>query len=175
MKLKVLALTFLLAAAPAMAEPLRILAFGDSLTEGYGPSARAFDTLKARGADLVITVDCGAAANEAVARHLGGLKADGSKMIVVEASDAGIARARSDGAEVFTGNAAEPAMLGELAVDRIRQDPADRLRPRRTFDHGNGGLVAARFDSQHAHAGLLAARTPGRQTTYRPVRLSHLR
>ena len=39
----------------------------DRLTEGYGPSARAFDTLKARGADLVITVDCGAAANEAVA------------------------------------------------------------------------------------------------------------
>jgi single-stranded-DNA-specific exonuclease len=37
------------------------------LTEGYGPSAKAFDTLKASGADLVITVDCGAAANEAVA------------------------------------------------------------------------------------------------------------
>lgn len=39
----------------------------DRLTEGYGPSARAFETLKSRGADLVITVDCGAAANEAVA------------------------------------------------------------------------------------------------------------
>lgn len=39
----------------------------DRLTEGYGPSARAFDTLKAHGADLVVTVDCGAAANEAVA------------------------------------------------------------------------------------------------------------
>lgn len=39
----------------------------DRLTEGYGPSAKAFDTLKARGADLVVTVDCGAAANEAVA------------------------------------------------------------------------------------------------------------
>ncbi len=39
----------------------------DRLTEGYGPSARAFDTLKGRGADLVVTVDCGAAANEAVA------------------------------------------------------------------------------------------------------------
>lgn len=39
----------------------------DRLTEGYGPSARAFDTLKASGADLVITVDCGAAANEALA------------------------------------------------------------------------------------------------------------
>ncbi|WP_425983878.1 single-stranded-DNA-specific exonuclease RecJ [Brevundimonas sp. TWP1-2-1b1] len=39
----------------------------DRLTEGYGPSAKAFDTLKALGADLVITVDCGAAANEALA------------------------------------------------------------------------------------------------------------
>jgi len=39
----------------------------DRLTEGYGPSARAFDTLKASGADLVLTVDCGAAANEALA------------------------------------------------------------------------------------------------------------
>ena len=40
----------------------------DRLTEGYGPSARAFDTLKARGAELVITVDCGAAATTAL-RH----------------------------------------------------------------------------------------------------------
>lgn len=39
----------------------------DRLKEGYGPSAPAFDRLKAMGADLVITVDCGAAANEAVA------------------------------------------------------------------------------------------------------------
>ena len=39
----------------------------DRLTEGYGPSPMAFDRLKASGADLVITVDCGAAANEAIA------------------------------------------------------------------------------------------------------------
>lgn len=39
----------------------------DRMTEGYGPSPRAFDTLKALGADLVVTVDCGAAANEALA------------------------------------------------------------------------------------------------------------
>ena len=38
----------------------------DRLKEGYGPSARAFDTLKGQGADLVVTVDCGAAANEAL-------------------------------------------------------------------------------------------------------------
>ncbi|RZJ93438.1 MAG: single-stranded-DNA-specific exonuclease RecJ [Brevundimonas sp.] len=38
----------------------------DRLTEGYGPSALAFDRLKASGADLVITVDCGAAAHTAL-------------------------------------------------------------------------------------------------------------
>lgn len=39
----------------------------DRLTEGYGPTPLAFDRLKASGADLVVTVDCGAAANEALA------------------------------------------------------------------------------------------------------------
>ena len=39
----------------------------DRMKEGYGPSAAAFDSLKASGADLVVTVDCGAAANEALA------------------------------------------------------------------------------------------------------------
>lgn len=39
----------------------------DRLTEGYGPSPLAFDRLKSSGADLVITVDCGAAATEAIA------------------------------------------------------------------------------------------------------------
>lgn len=35
----------------------------DRITEGYGPSIPAFANLKAAGADLVITVDCGAAAH----------------------------------------------------------------------------------------------------------------
>ncbi len=39
----------------------------DRITEGYGPSAAAFASLKARGAELVITVDCGAAAYDAIA------------------------------------------------------------------------------------------------------------
>jgi single-stranded-DNA-specific exonuclease len=52
----------------------------DRMTEGYGPSARAFDTLKASGADLVITVDCGAAANEAVAHAA----AIGLKVVVID-------------------------------------------------------------------------------------------
>ncbi|MFN4092542.1 MAG: single-stranded-DNA-specific exonuclease RecJ [Brevundimonas sp.] len=52
----------------------------DRMTEGYGPSAKAFDTLKSRGADLVITVDCGAAANEAVAHAA----AIGLKVVVID-------------------------------------------------------------------------------------------
>ncbi len=39
----------------------------DRMTEGYGPSPAAFRKIKLGGADLVITVDCGAAAYEAVA------------------------------------------------------------------------------------------------------------
>ncbi|MEM6748749.1 MAG: single-stranded-DNA-specific exonuclease RecJ [Pseudomonadota bacterium] len=38
----------------------------DRLIEGYGPSPEAFRALKESGADLVITVDCGAAAVEAL-------------------------------------------------------------------------------------------------------------
>jgi single-stranded-DNA-specific exonuclease len=39
----------------------------DRLTEGYGPSPAAFRHLHAQGAELVVTVDCGAAAYDAVA------------------------------------------------------------------------------------------------------------
>jgi len=52
----------------------------DRMTEGYGPSPKAFDTLKASGAELVITVDCGAAANEAVAHAA----AIGLKVVVID-------------------------------------------------------------------------------------------
>ncbi|RKQ71412.1 exonuclease RecJ [Litorimonas taeanensis] len=38
----------------------------DRLLEGYGPSVAAFDKLKLSGIELVITVDCGAAAHEAL-------------------------------------------------------------------------------------------------------------
>ncbi len=38
----------------------------DRMTEGYGPSPAAFRKLKADGVDLVITVDCGAAAYDAI-------------------------------------------------------------------------------------------------------------
>lgn len=39
----------------------------DRLTEGYGPSPAAFQRIRESGSDLVVTVDCGAAAYEAVA------------------------------------------------------------------------------------------------------------
>ncbi|WP_411288158.1 single-stranded-DNA-specific exonuclease RecJ [Phenylobacterium sp.] len=39
----------------------------DRVTEGYGPSPAAFRRLKAEGAELVVTVDCGAAAHDAIA------------------------------------------------------------------------------------------------------------
>lgn len=38
----------------------------DRVAEGYGPSVDAFHKLKEQGAELVITVDCGAAATEAL-------------------------------------------------------------------------------------------------------------
>ncbi|MEI9965713.1 MAG: single-stranded-DNA-specific exonuclease RecJ [Caulobacteraceae bacterium] len=38
----------------------------DRMTEGYGPSPAAFRRLQAEGAELVVTVDCGAAAHDAL-------------------------------------------------------------------------------------------------------------
>jgi single-stranded-DNA-specific exonuclease len=45
-------------------EQSMLLYVPDRIEEGYGPSAEAFTALKAQGAQLVITVDCGAAAHE---------------------------------------------------------------------------------------------------------------
>ena len=38
----------------------------DRLTEGYGPSPASFERLAAQGAELVVTMDCGAAAHDAL-------------------------------------------------------------------------------------------------------------
>lgn len=45
----------------------------DRLTEGYGPNPQAFEKIAASGAELVITVDCGAVSHDAIAhaRKLG--------------------------------------------------------------------------------------------------------
>src|SRR3546814_4130673 len=39
----------------------------DRIVDGYGPSPAIFRRLKAEGAELVVTVDCGAAAHDALA------------------------------------------------------------------------------------------------------------
>ena len=62
----------------------------------------------------------------------------------------------------FGNDPAEPAMLGELAVDDIGQDRAARSARtgptcRRRLDNGDRRFVAARFDAQYAHACLLAS------------------
>ena len=54
-------------------------------------------------------------------------------------------------------DAAEAAVLGLLAVDDVGEDAAHGLAPGRRLDDGDGGLVAARFDAQDAHACLLAS------------------
>ena len=40
----------------------------DRLTEGYGPSERAVESLKAQGAQLLVTLDCGVMAHDPLAR-----------------------------------------------------------------------------------------------------------
>ncbi|HVY03445.1 MAG TPA: DHH family phosphoesterase, partial [Caulobacterales bacterium] len=56
----------------ALGKPPRIY-IPDRMTEGYGPSPRAMQTLREEGASLVITVDCGATAQAAfeTARDMG--------------------------------------------------------------------------------------------------------
>jgi single-stranded-DNA-specific exonuclease len=49
----------------AIGRPPRVY-IPDRMTEGYGPSARAFAQLQNEGAKLVVTVDCGAAATSAL-------------------------------------------------------------------------------------------------------------
>lgn len=43
----------------------------DRILEGYGPTAEAFLALKGEGADLIVTVDCGAAAHEPIEQAAG--------------------------------------------------------------------------------------------------------
>ncbi len=57
-----------------------LLYIPDRMTEGYGPNAPALLKLKAEGAGLVITVDCGAAATAA----LGAARAAGLDVIVLD-------------------------------------------------------------------------------------------
>lgn len=52
----------------------------DRITEGYGPSVKAFSKLKEEGADIIITVDCGTASVEAIEYAV----SNGLKVVVVD-------------------------------------------------------------------------------------------
>lgn len=52
----------------------------DRLLEGYGPTIEAFRALKEKGANLIVTVDCGAAAHQAI----GEAAAEGLSIIVLD-------------------------------------------------------------------------------------------
>lgn len=52
----------------------------DRITEGYGPTADAFRSLMNDGANIIVTVDCGAAAHDAI----GEVAADGAEVIVLD-------------------------------------------------------------------------------------------
>lgn len=63
----------------ALGAPLDVY-LPDRILEGYGPSAEAFRTLKERGVRVVMTVDCGAAAHQAIAAAA----AEGLEIIVLD-------------------------------------------------------------------------------------------
>ena len=52
----------------------------DRITEGYGPTAEAFRSLMADGAKIIVTVDCGASAHEAINE----VAAEGAEFIVLD-------------------------------------------------------------------------------------------
>ena len=52
----------------------------DRITEGYGPNVDAFRSLKADGAEIVVTVDCGATADEVI----NAAAQDGLEIIVID-------------------------------------------------------------------------------------------
>ncbi len=52
----------------------------DRIAEGYGPSASAFRSLMTGGANIIVTVDCGASAHDAI----NAVAADGAEIIVLD-------------------------------------------------------------------------------------------
>ena len=63
----------------------------DRMREGYGPNAAALAALQARGAELILTVDCGIAAHEPIAA----VADTGMDVIVIDHHLAGPERPRA--------------------------------------------------------------------------------
>lgn len=57
-----------------------IIYIPDRMKEGYGPNLAAFETLRAQGVTLIITVDCGTVAFEPIA----GIKLQGVDVVVID-------------------------------------------------------------------------------------------
>lgn len=95
----------------------------DRMTEGYGPNAPALRKLKAQGADVVITVDCGITAFDALAAA----REAGLDVVVVDHHEA------------------EPRLPHAVAVidaNRVDEDPAVRARLGRLAAVGVAFLLA---------------------------------
>ncbi len=82
----------------------------DRMTEGYGPNAKAMELLKAEGASLVMTVDCGAGAQMALAAA----RAMGLDVLVFDhhATESDVAAF----AHVNPNRAGQPSGLGHLCA-----------------------------------------------------------
>lgn len=134
-----------LAAMPAAAEPLRIVALGDSLTAGYGLDAaesftvRLEAALQARGHDVVI-VNAGVSgdtASDGLARVDWSVGDDADAVIVelgandaLRGVDPAITRAALDGILARLGERGVPVLLaGMLAPPNLGRDYGEKFNP----------------------------------------------
>jgi len=104
------------------------------------------------------TADQAGPAGGGNAVELGEIEAGDGQGVLDQPVDALEMGARGD----FRHHAAEAAMLGQLAINHIGQDLAERSIARGAadgwrFDDGDGRFVAACFNSHHTHACLLAS------------------
>lgn len=143
--LALFAAALLLAAMPARAEPMRIVALGDSLTAGYGlEPAGSFTVqleaaLKARGHDIVI-VNAGVSgdtSSDGAARVDWSVGEDADAVIVelgandaLRGVDPAITREALDGLLARLGERGLPVLLaGMLAPPNLGQDYGARFNP----------------------------------------------
>ena len=88
-----------------------IIYIPDRLTEGYGPTHKAFDSLKSAGARVVITVDCGATAYDPI-NYASSLGLD----VIIADHHVGEARSPSALALINPNRLDEDGSLGHLAA-----------------------------------------------------------